>query len=60
MYATLLPQNILQLHFSCTLYSQWRSQHKNLEGAKKFFGGKMFDFRQITPISWDTASQSTK
>ena len=27
---------------------QWRSQPKNLEGAKKFGGANMFDFRRIT------------
>jgi len=30
------------------LLCQWRSQPKNLEGAKKFWGAKVLDFRRIT------------
>jgi len=30
--------------------SQWRSQSRYLGGAKKFGGGKMFDFRRINSI----------
>jgi len=41
--------------------SQYPSQPKNLwGGGQKIFLGKMFDFRRITIVFWDTASQSRK
>jgi len=30
--------------------NQWRSQPKNLVGAKNFGGAKMLDFRRISPF----------
>jgi len=62
------PQNKLSKSFTGAWYQvstvgktsgQWRSQPKNLGGAKKL-GGQMLDFRQITLYFWKNASQSTK
>jgi len=37
-----------------------QSSAQNFEGAKKFWGTKMFDVRRITPFVWKNATQSAK